>query len=118
MFVYAETCTQGKGLPFTADDYESQVMTITDYAKLKGYDLRGSSTLRPTPPAKADGRRGFNITSPEVAERMKIVHARFNPPTVAAARRPDRGGFQQTIATQAAAIAAHDKVLAGIRAAF
>lgn len=74
IFVYVETCTQGTGKPFTADDYESQVWTITDYAKAKGYKLAGIIyfTQKVYP-----GWNSFDMTAPDVVDRMKVVNAKL-----------------------------------------
>jgi hypothetical protein len=64
----------GQGQPFTADDYERQVWTITDYAKLKGYKLAGIIyfTQKVYP-----GWGSFDMTAPDVLDRMKVVNAKL-----------------------------------------
>jgi hypothetical protein len=75
IFVYVETCTQGTGKPFTADDYENQVWTIVNYAKAKAYKLAGLIyfTQKVYP-----GWGSFDMTAPDVVERMISVNAKLN----------------------------------------
>jgi hypothetical protein len=74
IFVYVETCTQGTGKPFTADDYERQVWTVVDYAKLKGYRLAGivyfTHQVFPT-------WKSYDMTAPDVVDRMVVVNAKL-----------------------------------------
>lgn len=71
-FVYVETCTQGTGLPFTADNFSSQIHTIVDYAKLKGYKLAGIIYF---PQKVYPGWGSFDMTAPDVVARMILENA-------------------------------------------
>lgn len=90
IFVYVETCTQGTGRPFTADDYERQVWMVVDYAKLKGYRLAGivyfTHEVFPT-------WKSYDMTAQDVVDRMVVVNAKlrqlFNPAPTTQPTDPD-----------------------------
>jgi hypothetical protein len=78
VLLYVETCTQGKPIAFTADDYEAQVMEAVMWCAQRGIRLRGiiyfSHTFNP-----ANGAwTSFDGTSPEVKQRMGEVHRRLD----------------------------------------
>jgi hypothetical protein len=77
IFAYVELCTQGTGRPFTADDYQAQVDTVTGYAKEKGYKLAGIVGFPLDPNGKAGWPGSFDIAPPDVVARMPIVNARL-----------------------------------------
>jgi hypothetical protein len=78
--VFVETCTQGKAgadgkpLPYTADQFESEVNTVLAYCIQKGYKIGGivyfSHNVFPK-------WTSFDGTSPEVALRMSILNGRM-----------------------------------------
>lgn len=76
IFAYVETCTQGTNKPFTADDYEAQVNTITGYAKEKGYKLKGIVYFATAVQGRGSWPARFDVTSQDVAGRMIEVHRR------------------------------------------
>lgn len=74
IYLFVETCTQGKPTTMTADQWESQVMHAANYCKAKGYRLAAviyfSHVVFPN-------WKSFDGTSAEVAERMPVVNARL-----------------------------------------
>jgi hypothetical protein len=75
--VYVETCTQGKPIPFTADDYEAQVWNAVNYAAAKGYKLRGIDYFATGVYGGGSWPERFDLTGPDVAARMVTVHAKL-----------------------------------------
>lgn len=71
-FCLIETCTQGKGKPYTADQFESEVRKFISYTKDHNYKPAGvvyfSHSIYP-------GWTNFDITSPEIADRMTMLNA-------------------------------------------
>lgn len=74
IYLFVETCSQGKPYAMTADQWESQVMHAANYCKAKGYKVGGifyfSHVVFPY-------WKSFDGTSAEVAERMPVVNARL-----------------------------------------
>ncbi len=77
IIVYVETCTQGKGTPFTADDYEAQVWNAVNYTAAKGYKLRGIAYFATGVYGGGAWPDRFDVTPPDVAARMIPVHAKL-----------------------------------------
>lgn len=78
MFVYVETCTQGTGRAFTADDFEAQVMQAVCYAAMKGYALRGVIYFATATQGGGSWPEKFDATPPDVAARMSVVNAKLS----------------------------------------
>lgn len=77
LFLYVETCTQGTGKSFTADDYELQVMQAVVYCAIRGYRLRGIIYFATQTAGSFNWPASFDITPPDVVNRMKIVNNRL-----------------------------------------
>lgn len=74
IYLFVETCTQGKPYAMTADQWEAQVMHAANYCRAKGYRLQAvvyfSHIVFPI-------WKAFDGTSAEVSDRMPAVNARL-----------------------------------------
>jgi len=129
IFVFVELCTQGSGKPFTADDFESQVNTVTQYAKDKAYKLAGIVGFADQ---TIPNWKSYDITPQDVVERAKVVNARLlgkspqpapapapqpQPADDLAAVKAQLDSHARTLADVMTRQAATDAVIARIRAA-